>query len=90
MSLLFWELKTPEPCKWAKVQGWKNLQGASQVVLSAMKSYKNSNKNTGFIRFKLINCESAVFYYDHTLVIGYYDYALVVVMNGCSNVETIT
>jgi inorganic pyrophosphatase len=35
----FTTYKRLEPCKWAKVKGWKNAEEAKHIVLSAMKSY---------------------------------------------------
>lgn len=37
----FTTYKNLEPCKWAKVQGWKNQQEASQIVLDSMKSFQD-------------------------------------------------
>lgn len=33
--------KRLEPCKWAKVKCWKNAKDAQQIVVSAMKSYRD-------------------------------------------------
>ena len=33
--------KRLEPCKWVKVKGWKKAEEAKEIVLSAMKSYRD-------------------------------------------------
>jgi inorganic pyrophosphatase len=36
--------KRLEPCRWAKVKGWKNAQEAKKIVASAMENYQKLSK----------------------------------------------
>ena len=37
----FTTYKRLEPCKWAKVKGWKNAEAAYEIVVSAMKTFRD-------------------------------------------------
>jgi inorganic pyrophosphatase len=40
----FTTYKRLEPCRWAKVQGWRSRQEAEQIILASMKSFQDLMK----------------------------------------------